>query len=724
MRAIRIIAAALAFLGLTAAASSVSAQDIIIGFNGDLSASPSAQSGQAAVLGMQAAVDDINASGGVLGRKFALVLRDDLSQPPKSIQNMSDLIDNEGVVAVFGPTNSGNAMAWKHIVNQKKIPVLDNVSSGTDITAPMPGMDNYMFRVSMVDREQISALMAYVKKSAGASPKVGFMAETTGYGQGGLRDMKAIAEMQGVKPVGIEQFGVGDTDMTSQLNKLKAAGVDTVLIWAQGTPIAQVMRSMEKINYYPRTLSSWAADNITFYDAAGNALAEKPLFLRTVSENRTPAQDKLFARIGSQLKAPSSFSFALHGYDSVLILAQAIKQANSTDGSDIRVALENLKTPVQGLLKTYVKPYSKLNHEALVAKDLVWVHWKDGKLVPHSDAVVSSLTAADFRNQKPAEPSALNLAPATSGGDTTGAFLQALISGLAIGGAYALVALGFSITFTTTKTLNFSHGEFVSSGAFIGMSAMLLLLGKPITSTSFGGAVPGVTAQLLALVAALVVMGALGWLLYVLGVRPFARKPGMAWVMSTLGFGVVLDSIGLAIWGPKPVVVPSPLGDSVVQIFGVGVRPQELLLLAVAVVVMFVFDIVMRRTMVGKMMRAVAANGSVASLMGINTNAVMIGAFVVSSALAGLSGFLIAPIAQASLFMGLTIGLKGFSGAMIGGLNNPRGCVIGGFVLGVLESMVNLWQAQWREIAVFAVVILVLAFRPTGLFGSKLVEKV
>ncbi|WP_413658626.1 branched-chain amino acid ABC transporter permease [Paraburkholderia phenoliruptrix] len=306
----------------------------------------------------------------------------------------------------------------------------------------------------------------------------------------------------------------------------------------------------------------------------------------------------------------------------------------------------------------------------------------------------------------------------------TGAFLQALISGLAIGGAYALVALGFSITFTTTKTLNFSHGEFVSSGAFIGMSAMLLLLGKPITATSFGGAVPGATAQLLALVAALVVMGALGWLLYVLGVRPFARKPGMAWVMSTLGFGVVLDSIGLAIWGPKPVVVPSPLGDSVIQILGVGVRPQELLLLAVAVVVMFVFDVVMRKTMVGKMMRAVAANGSVASLMGINTNAVMIGAFVVSSALAGLSGFLIAPIAQASLFMGLTIGLKGFSGAMIGGLNNPRGCVIGGFVLGVLESMVNLWQAQWREIAVFAVVILVLAFRPTGLFGSKLVEKV
>jgi branched-chain amino acid transport system permease protein len=304
------------------------------------------------------------------------------------------------------------------------------------------------------------------------------------------------------------------------------------------------------------------------------------------------------------------------------------------------------------------------------------------------------------------------------------ALLQAIVSGLAVGGAYALVALGFSITFTTTKTLNFSHGEFVSAGAFIGVSALFLTLGMPLTATTFGDASPGSLAQLLALAAAMALMGLLGRLLYAVGVRPFAGRPGMAWVMSTLGFGVILQSVGLAIWGPKPVVVPAPLGDSVLRLFGVGVRPQELLILGVAVAIMIAFNRVMNHTMAGKAMRAVAANGQVASLMGINTNAVMIGAFVVSSALAGLSGFLLAPIAQASLFMGLAVGLKGFSGAMVGGLSNPRGCVIGGFALGVLESLVNLWQAQWREVAVFALVILVLAFRPTGLFGNRYVEKV
>lgn len=380
------------------AAAAASAQDIKLGYNGDLSASPSAQSGQAAVLGMEAAIADINASGGVLGRKLVLVTRDDTSAPPKSIQNMSELIDSEKVSAVFGPTNSGNAMAWKHIANQKKVPVIGNVGSGTDITKPMsPGADNFMFRVSMVDREQVAALMAYVKKNVEKSKVVGLMAETTGYGQGGLKDMEEIAKLQNIKIAATEKFGVGDTDMTSQLGKMKSANVDTIVVWAQGTPIAQLVRSMEKINYFPLVLSSWAADNITFYDAAGKTLAEKPIFMRTVSETRTPVQQKLFDRVGSKLKAPGSFSFALHGYDSVLLYAAAAKQANSVDGNAVRQALEDLKAPVQGTLKTYDKPFSKTRHEALTAQDLVWIRWKDGKLMPYTDPIVGALSTADFK---------------------------------------------------------------------------------------------------------------------------------------------------------------------------------------------------------------------------------------------------------------------------------------------------------------------------------------
>ena len=384
-------AAALSFFGFAA-----QAQDIKLGFNGDLSASPSALSGQAAVLGLQAAIDDVNAAGGVLGRKLTLVVRDDLSQPPKSIQNMSDLIDNEKVVTVFGPTNSGNALAWKQVPNQK-IPVIGTVGSGTAITYPVSaGSDNYMFRISMVDRDQVAGLMAYVKKNP-AVKNLGYLSETTGYGQGGLKDVQELGDLQGLKPVCNEKFGVNDTDMTSQLNKCKAAGVDTIVVWAQGTPLGQLMRSMEKINYFPLTLMTWAADNQSFYEAAGKTLAEKPIFMRTVTEERTPKQQKLYDRVAPKMASASAFGFAAHSYDAVMVLALAIKQANSTDGAKIREALENLQSPYDGMMKNYDKPFSKTEHEALRSKDYKWAHWQDAKLLPYSDQVVKSLTDADYK---------------------------------------------------------------------------------------------------------------------------------------------------------------------------------------------------------------------------------------------------------------------------------------------------------------------------------------
>jgi len=303
-------------------------------------------------------------------------------------------------------------------------------------------------------------------------------------------------------------------------------------------------------------------------------------------------------------------------------------------------------------------------------------------------------------------------------------YLQALVSGLTVGSAYALIALGYSVTFTTTKTLNFAHGDFVSAGGFIAVAVMFATLGIPLSSTTFSGAQPPIMGQLLALIAAVVCMGGVGCLLFLLGVRPFAGRPGLSWVMSTLGFGVILQSIGMAVWGPKSVVVPGPFGGDVIRVLGVGLLPQELLTLVTASIVMLGFDHVMRKTMIGKAMRAVAYKPEVAGLMGINVNAMMVGAFVVSSALAGLSGFLLAPIVQLSLFMSVGVGLKGFSAAIVGGLDNARGCMIGGLLLGALESFINLWSAQWREVTIFALVILVLTVRPHGLFGTRVLEKV
>ncbi|MGS0743973.1 ABC transporter substrate-binding protein [Glaciimonas sp. GG7] len=385
----------LALAMLFATVSAAHAEDIKIGFNGDLSASPSALSGKAAVFGIEAAIEDINAAGGVLGRKLSLVTRDDLSQPQKSIQNMSELIDAEKVVAVIGPTNSGNALAWKHIANQKKIPVIGAIGSATAITYPMsPGADNYMFRVSMVDRDSIAALMAYAKKNP-SSKKIGYLVETTGFGQGGLKDIEEIGKLQQIEPGCNEKFAVADTDMTSQLSKCKAAGVDTLVVWAQAVPSAQLMRSMEKISYMPTTLMSWGIQQPSFYEIAGKAGAG-PIFLQTLTDERTARQQKLYERIAP--KMPSSpFGIAGHAYDAVLLLSAAIRQANSTDGVKLRVALESLQGNVDGVMKTYATPFSATLREALSSNDYRWVKWRDGKLVAYTDPVIKSLVAVDYK---------------------------------------------------------------------------------------------------------------------------------------------------------------------------------------------------------------------------------------------------------------------------------------------------------------------------------------
>ena len=303
------------------------------------------------------------------------------------------------------------------------------------------------------------------------------------------------------------------------------------------------------------------------------------------------------------------------------------------------------------------------------------------------------------------------------------ALLQAMLSGLALGGIYGLVALGFNITHNTTRTLNFGQGEFLVVGAFVAVSAVLLLAGKGLTGTLVSEDVT-MTRYLLGMAITVAILGVLGVALYFSAVRPFFGHAGLAWVMSTIGFGIIIQNAALAIWGPAPMAMPSPLGNDVIRIAGAGVLPQEILVFVASVVVMIGLDLILRRTKIGKAVRAVAHSKNAASLMGINVPAIVILAFVVSSGLAGLSGLLIAPITTASVFMGLTLALKAFSAAIVGGLNNPRGCMLGGFLLGVIEALIGLWHAELREISIFILIILVLVLKPEGLLGQRQVEKV
>ncbi len=388
--------AALAGAALCATAAA-SAQDIKLGFNADQSGTGVAELGVAARHGFDLAIEDLNKAGGLLGRKVVGIVRDDNGQPPKSIQNMTELIDSEKVAAVIGPTNSGNALAWLHLPQQKKVPVIVPVATATDITrryAKEP--QNYIYRVSMVDREQVALLIAYAVKAT-KNQKIAFIADTTGFGQQGMKDLTEVLAAHGQKPVAAEKFGPKDTDMTAQLAKIRDAGADTVVVYGLADANAHLLRSMEKINFMPTLLGTWGNMSTPLLNIAGKKLAEHIIFATSTAEDSNPRAAALAARVRERYPSMPTFVAAAQSYDSVMLLAAAIRKAGSADGEKVAAGLEADLPDTQGVVKLYQKPFAKDDHEGLSVADFHLARWRDGKVTAYSDAITKAFTPADFK---------------------------------------------------------------------------------------------------------------------------------------------------------------------------------------------------------------------------------------------------------------------------------------------------------------------------------------
>lgn len=381
---------------LAGASGAALADDIKIGFNSDMSATGSADFGISALAGARQAADELNAAGGVLGKKVVIVERDDVGAPPKAIQNTNELVDNVKVNAMLGGVNSGNMLAWLHLVQQKKIPTISPVATATDITgryAKSP--PNYVFRVSMRDRDQIALLAAYAAR-ASKNGKVAIIADTTGYGQQGAKDAVEILALHKITPVANEKFGPKDTDMSSQLNKIKSSGADTLIVYALADSNAHVMRSLEKISYFPTTLASWANLSSPFLRIAGPELASKMIFTASITEDSSPESKALYDTLMKRDGRVPTYVMAAQAYDSVKLIAAAMEQAKSTEGEAVQAALQNL-AQAKGVIKTYEKPFTAENHEALSVKDFRLVRWIDGKVVSVDDEYTRAIKPEDLK---------------------------------------------------------------------------------------------------------------------------------------------------------------------------------------------------------------------------------------------------------------------------------------------------------------------------------------
>jgi branched-chain amino acid transport system substrate-binding protein len=375
-------------------ACAAAAQDIKIGFNADQSGSGAAELGVAARHGFELAIEDINKAGGVLGRQLVGVIRDDTGHPPKSIQNMTELIDNEKVAAVIGPTNSGNALAWLHIPQQKKVPVIVPVATATEITKRYANEpQNFIFRISMVDREQVALLVAYAIK-ASKNQKIAIIGDATGFGQQGIKDLTEVLALHGLERAAVAKFAPKDTDMTSQLARIRESGADTLIVYGLADANAQLLRSMEKVNYFPTTLGTWGNMSTALLEIAGPKLSEHIIFATSIAENSSPRAMALAKRVRARYPKLAS---AAQAYDSVMVLAAAMKKAGTTDGAKVADVLDSGIPETLGVVKTYTKPFTKADHEALEVSDFRLARWKAGQVTAYEDDITRKLTPADFK---------------------------------------------------------------------------------------------------------------------------------------------------------------------------------------------------------------------------------------------------------------------------------------------------------------------------------------
>lgn len=282
--------------------------------------------------------------------------------------------------------------------------------------------------------------------------------------------------------------------------------------------------------------------------------------------------------------------------------------------------------------------------------------------------------------------------------------VTALVSGLGLGSIYGLIALGFTLTFAVSGTVNFAQGSSVMLGAVL-VHALSIGLHWPFP---------------VALVLALMACAMWGLVVERIAVRPFVQRGSNAWLMATVALGIVLDNVVMALFGKEPRALPSSLADEPLVIGRAGIFPLQVLIPIVAIALAALVHVGLTRTRLGTMLRAAVDNRDAALLMGIDVTRLVALTFGAAALLAGIGGIMVAPLFNVAYDMGTLFGIKAFAVAILGGLASPWGVVIAGLAFGLVEAFATSWFGSGStQIVTFAAVIVALGLAPAGLFGGR-----
>ena len=372
-------------LSLAAAAPAWAQQTIKIGLVTALSGQ-SARAGEAITRGLQVAIDEINAKGGVLGRKLELLRRDDESIPAKGVIAARELYFKEKVAVLIGGLDSPVALAIVPIANENKLPFMDPWAAGTPITKN-GAKDNYVFRVSAVDELVDRAMLQYAQKTHNAR-KPGMILVNNPWGESNEKGLTAALAEKKMNAAGIEKFEGNDVDVVPQLSRLKSAGTDVLFLVGNVGPSSQVVKSLDRMGWMPPIVSHWGPAGGRFTELAGPS-AKNVHFVQTYSffGNQSPVGQKVLKALMAKypdIKGAGDITPAVgvaNAYDAMMLSALAIQNAGSTDGPKVRDGYYKIGK-YEGLIKTYDKPFTPQNHDALNENDYVWAQFIDNQILP------------------------------------------------------------------------------------------------------------------------------------------------------------------------------------------------------------------------------------------------------------------------------------------------------------------------------------------------------
>lgn len=302
--------------------------------------------------------------------------------------------------------------------------------------------------------------------------------------------------------------------------------------------------------------------------------------------------------------------------------------------------------------------------------------------------------------------------------------LQQILNGLVLGSIYALIALGYTMVYGVLGIINFAHGEVLMLGALIALTSIQAL-------QYFFPGLPVLITILIVLIVSIASCAVISFYIEKLAYRPLRFAPRLAPLISAIGMSILLQTIAMMIWGRTPLRFPQLLPTQAIQIpySTATITTKEIIIIVISLIVMLTLLVLVKKTKFGRAIRATSENPSVAGLMGVNTDRVISYTFMLGGGLAALAGFMIASnYGSVHFYMGFTPGLKAFTAAVLGGIGNIPGAMLGGLLLGLIESLGSgyiseltggVFGSNYQDIFAFIVLIVVLIFRPSGLLGEK-----